>query len=399
VYEDDNSIPSSTSDLSNSVNENITNDSITAPQAHKASQAEHEHEPLLGWYDPYDGTYHYNSPQIDTVQRPKEDKRWPSVKAAGFFFLIILGAQTVLSSLYATVSAFFESVPSGLLYTVTCIISLVSLGVPLLIYLKKYGDAKKDLLRLHSPSPSTLAVVGVISILAFFVNFAITESWIYLVSLIGTPIITDTPNPTSIPGIIMMVLSLCVIAPVLEELCFRGVLQRGLEGKGAKYSIIMCGVLFALMHMSVTTAPPKIILGIILAYTAYATNSLWCPIIIHAVNNIASVVMSFMPADPNAPTLEEMLDIPVLDKISLALVYFAVAAIGTVIIFLLISLLGKINSGAPRHRYRTDLELYGQGKTQTLGIKIGVIIIILNMVTEIGLMIVNDLNLLDYLLM
>ena len=104
-----------------------------------------------------------------------------------------------------------------------------------------------------------------------------------------------------------------LFAPVFEEFCFRGVLQRGLEGRGARYSIIMCGVLFALMHMSIVSAPPKILLGIILAYTAYATNSVWCPIIIHAVNNIAATVLSFLPISTEAASVEEALNEQVLD--------------------------------------------------------------------------------------
>ena len=355
-----------------------------------------EKQPLMGWYDPYDGTYHYNSVPKDTIDPHKDDKRWPTVQSASFFFLIMLGIQLAFSSFISTINTLFENVPSGVLYGLTALISIVSLGVPLLIYVKKYNAARKDLLRLNRVSFGSIALVLLISILAFIANYMLTQAWIYLVSFIGTPILTDIPNPTSAVGIIIMVLSICVIPPVLEELCFRGVLQRGLEGRGARYSIIMCGVLFALMHMSFVSAPPKILLGIILAYTAYVTNSVWCPVIIHAVNNIAATVISFLPSSTQAASVEEALNIPVMDKISLILIYLGISAVLAIVIFSLLSALRRMNSHLPRHRYRTDAELYNKKTTQIIGIKIAVIIIVLNILTEIGLMVVNDLNLLDY---
>ena len=77
----------------------ISNIDIPEPEASvqdasDGTTAQHTHseaQPLTGWYDPYDGTYHYNSVPKDTVDPQKDDKRWPTVRAASFFFLIMLG--------------------------------------------------------------------------------------------------------------------------------------------------------------------------------------------------------------------------------------------------------------------------------------------------------------------
>jgi membrane protease YdiL (CAAX protease family) len=91
-----------------------------------------------------------------------------------------------------------------------------------------------------------------------------------------------------------------VVAPVVEEIFFRGFLLQGFRQKyGWVVAILLSSFLFAAAHLDPVSFIPTFVLGCVLAFVYHHSNSLWPPIIFHAAINsfslLAVYVMSQYP--------------------------------------------------------------------------------------------------------
>lgn len=91
------------------------------------------------------------------------------------------------------------------------------------------------------------------------------------------------------------VLMLAILAPVMEEVLFRGIL---LESVREKYSsgraIVVSALMFGVIHVIPQQVVNAFVIGLILGFIYVRTDSLWPVIIIHALNNaMAYVIMQW----------------------------------------------------------------------------------------------------------
>jgi membrane protease YdiL (CAAX protease family) len=98
--------------------------------------------------------------------------------------------------------------------------------------------------------------------------------------------------PAVVPLAVVLVI---VIAPLCEEMFFRGFLFRGLWSRfGLWPAIVGSGFLFALIHFtgvnSVGLILPFTVIGILFAWLAYRTGSLWNSIAVHFLFNSVSMI-------------------------------------------------------------------------------------------------------------
>lgn len=85
-----------------------------------------------------------------------------------------------------------------------------------------------------------------------------------------------------------------VIAPVTEELVFRGLILRGLLGRWRPAAaILFSAALFALVHFNPVQAPVALLLGLLTGWLYVRTRSLGLCILAHALNNAASYLTWF----------------------------------------------------------------------------------------------------------
>jgi membrane protease YdiL (CAAX protease family) len=76
------------------------------------------------------------------------------------------------------------------------------------------------------------------------------------------------------------------IAPPVEEFFFRGFLFQSLRRSwGPVLGAIGSAVVFSAIHLQFDKFPQLVILGIALAFLFHKTDSLWPPIMLHALNN------------------------------------------------------------------------------------------------------------------
>lgn len=110
-----------------------------------------------------------------------------------------------------------------------------------------------------------------------------------------TPImwkIVETPLVIHGPFDLFLTLAFfCVLAPICEEILFRGLLQEAIMQRvGRQRAILFTAVFFALMHSTSWHPHLYLVLGFLLSWVYARTGTLRAPILCHMVNNTFMLV-------------------------------------------------------------------------------------------------------------
>ena len=98
-----------------------------------------------------------------------------------------------------------------------------------------------------------------------------------------------------------------IVAPVMEELCFRKVLIDRLSMYSKKYTIILSGVMFGLFHANLYQFFYACFLGIAFAYVYTKTGKIWYTMMLHAmVNCIHGIIPMFFMGDINLQEFQNL---------------------------------------------------------------------------------------------
>jgi len=94
-------------------------------------------------------------------------------------------------------------------------------------------------------------------------------------------------------GIVLMVIGVGILAPVAEELFFRGLLYDWFRQKtGVVGGIVISSMLFGLAHYdSIAVVGSSFVMGLAMAIAVEKTRSLWIAIFMHIVTNTGAVLM------------------------------------------------------------------------------------------------------------
>lgn len=101
--------------------------------------------------------------------------------------------------------------------------------------------------------------------------------------------------------LVIVIINICILAPIIEEFIFRGMAYRRLEESqlGSKGAIVITSVLFTLVHFQYSwfvlqlLFPGSVLLGLI----RYKTANLYYCILAHMLMNITSIVTLFTLAE------------------------------------------------------------------------------------------------------
>ncbi|MFV0337380.1 MAG: lysostaphin resistance A-like protein [Chthoniobacterales bacterium] len=95
----------------------------------------------------------------------------------------------------------------------------------------------------------------------------------------------------------LVILLAVVVAPIAEELIFRGYLYGVFRKYGGRFfAMIFCALLFASIHLHLPSMLALSLLAIVLTLVYERTGSLWAPILMHATFNGLSVLAAiFLP--------------------------------------------------------------------------------------------------------
>ena len=90
-----------------------------------------------------------------------------------------------------------------------------------------------------------------------------------------------------------MLIKSAVIAPVCEELFFRGYLLAVLREAGVRGAAVFTALFFAIVHGMDGMLVPRFLLGLLLYAMMVRTDSLLAPVILHAAYNLTILLLSF----------------------------------------------------------------------------------------------------------
>lgn len=176
---------------------------------------------------------------------------------------------------------------TGLVLVLLLLQTLVLFAVVYLVAVRWRGASWRDLgfWPLAQPWPGRAVLLA---LLAFpLVSFV---SWLQM-QLTGQPL--DNPQmEVLVPAgfswwrYLGMLAVAAVVAPVAEELAFRGLLYRWLrERAGIGLGMAGSALAFSVLHGIAGLIPAIFVLGLILAWVYERAGSIWAPIIVHGVYN------------------------------------------------------------------------------------------------------------------
>lgn len=175
---------------------------------------------------------------------------------------------------------------SGILVTEFVIILLPPL---ILLKLKKYDIP--GVLRLKRVSFLNLFIIFSMMLFSLWIVTILNIFNLWLIKIIFGRVLVS-PVPITETPLLVSILLIGGSAGICEEVMFRGVIQRSLERLGVFWSILIAGFLFGLFHMDFQKLLGTFLLGVLIGFIVYRTNSLFAGMFAHFTNNSVAVIVS-----------------------------------------------------------------------------------------------------------
>lgn len=186
---------------------------------------------------------------------------------------------------------------SSLLFNCGIQIIILSIVTFRLVSLKKTKD-----LNLKNIKFSTIIGYPLLAYISIVCISIILEQFNYskLISeLTGAPLeqiaVSTLRETDSLSTIVTLAISAGLIAPVTEEFLFRGYIYPILKKSlGMKLAMVLSALLFGIVHASLVPLLPLTILGLLFAILYEKCNTIWAPIMAHAIfNNITLLAILY----------------------------------------------------------------------------------------------------------
>lgn len=128
------------------------------------------------------------------------------------------------------------------------------------------------------------------SLLAFFVSGQLVFSLLgtlqeMILNLFGFSAMAAFETATMDAQSFSMFLYVTIVAPIAEELLFRGVILRSMQPYGKRFAILTSALLFGVFHGNIVQAPYAFLIGLVLGYAAIEHSIVWA-IVLHMFNNL-----------------------------------------------------------------------------------------------------------------
>jgi len=109
-------------------------------------------------------------------------------------------------------------------------------------------------------------------------------------------------------NIIIEIIGLALLAPILEEIIFRGiVLKRLTKTMKLPIALVLQALIFAVIHFNLLQGAYAFILGIIIGIVYIRFNSIWYAIALHVIYNSTSIIITHIAGDSEVNLLYFMI--------------------------------------------------------------------------------------------
>lgn len=299
-------------------------------------------------------------------------------KKSGWLYLIIAGVSIsisfLLTLLYVKKGFELDMIPNIL-------ISEAMLIVPTFLMLLLGKEKVTDVLGIKKIKWSTF--FGVVA-------FTMASSpLVTLVNLVSQLFVDNTVSANSAQFLsihpLLLIFFVGILAPVCEEVVFRGAIFGGLKKEGNVFKAILAsGLLFGLLHMNINQASYAFVIGILLGFLVEATGSIFSSILFHVLVNSTNAIMMIISdsvvSDEMMANAEEIVNTGTL--LNMICVYLVLAVIGTTIAICLLVWMSKNEGRQPILIKAWEDRKVKSGKVISVPFIIGVVISILFMLLE-----------------
>ncbi len=225
--------------------------------------------------------------QIHLSKLSKTEIRPNLLHWANLLYLLIFAASILIAVLPAKSPN--DGLPGWLAPAILMIVAQVGgVLIPALLFIwltRQPGLTTLKLRRLSFGSGVKCLLIGLLCWPIF--NTLGTLSTI-LLSLIN-PQASATPNTVTNGGSPWIVfIGLVLIAPLFEELLFRGVLLSLYERQVGFHAIWLVAILFGCYHFSLDNLAGPLIIGLLVGWLTYRTRSIWAGVLLHIGVNLFS---------------------------------------------------------------------------------------------------------------
>ncbi|NES21988.1 MAG: CPBP family intramembrane metalloprotease [Symploca sp. SIO3E6] len=126
-------------------------------------------------------------------------------------------------------------------------------------------------------------------------------------SILSEPIfLSGSDNFAPALSNILAVITVVVVAPITEELLFRGILLHRWAAKwGITPALLLTSLVFGILHPNIAGL---FVFGLMMALLYLKTRTLIVPIICHALNNLAAVGLELLPKDASTTETADILE-------------------------------------------------------------------------------------------
>lgn len=213
-----------------------------------------------------------------------------AVAVTAVMFAITLGSGALLGWLRAReLSETLESLLMGASLSLAYVVTLASVWY----MAKARGVTFFDAV---GAKPVALGSVISLGISLALVGRVFAGVWAVTLERLGVQLPGADVDPTSLlpqtpVGIAFTLIVAVVLAPLVEEVVFRGMLLSSLRPRvGDLSAIVVSSLVFAAVHVLPFAMPPIFLLSVGLGWLYVRTDSLWTPIAAHAVFNTVGIV-------------------------------------------------------------------------------------------------------------
>ena len=213
-----------------------------------------------------------------------------------------LDAAAVVLFFYVLLNLCAMAVAGGGLETIYAVDGLSRLAAACMVLqiIRRRGQDPRDVLGLRLRGLARHVISGLAVFLALLPVLTVAhDAWRWLLELLyvdrsdmAQELVVELMTTPSVPVLLQIVIAAVLVAPLTEELFFRGFLY-GAVRRHVRPAIAMVavGVLFGVVHPPLAAQVPMCVLGTLLCYLYEKTGRLTVPIAVHFLFNLRVVAV------------------------------------------------------------------------------------------------------------
>ncbi len=227
----------------------------------------------------------------------EQNEYFPDIAFGFFIIVLLLGLEYVLGAALADLDSALRFGS----HQFSSIIVVISTGiiVSILMSYKKITYAT-----IFNPEKTTRLPIIIATFIPIFLLISAASLWVKeltnFLDYIFKPGKPQNVQNYPLGYLAVEFIASCVVAPVIEEILFRGIILRSfLNQYDPKKAIIWSAIIFAIAHLNLYQLPVAFVGGCMIGWIYYRTKSLWLCILAHAFHN---TIMTFQYYYTNAYT-------------------------------------------------------------------------------------------------